>query len=550
VRRSILGAGGRRPALRCKPIRTVQRDEADPCETDVTIDPATLLRLLSLVVVGTMAVGALRSPSSRRAEAFLVVTVVAALGAVTLAVAPAYAPLTVLLAAPILGILPARLEQLSLRALLEGRRTLATGAARLASLLRPIGPIGHLGRDMSTLVAARLGGVTPALLDRLADPRQPERGAVLVTLAQHVGGDAHGIRVALAIPSRRKRALASGLGLAWIRAVARTAGPDEILLALEEVEREDPTFEEPARRAAIALEVSAALGDREGVERLLAVLRGRLPNGEATRVRSEAALADGDRIAARQAIEGRAGAVDPEVARALSDLLARAGRLGPRVSSEHRARAVRCRDEALAVVALAPLGHAWASATVLLTAALVGWHLIVVRTGEGDDLRHLLAMGGLRVPIGDARGALHVLTVPLVHAGPVHLALNVLALLGFGPWVERLLGRGRMVVVFVCATVVSSLAVAALASPSRPTVLVGASGAIFGLGGAMGAVLLTQPHLRRTRRAQEVLRGFGAMLALQFVVDRLVPMVSGTAHVAGLVAGALSGLILVRRPTG
>lgn len=513
------------------------------------MEPVTLLRILALVVVGTMAVGAFRSPSSRRLEAFLVVTVVAALGALTLAIAPTYAPLTVLLAAPILGILPARLEQFSLRSLLEGRRTLATFAARLASFLRPIGPIGHLGRDMSTLVAARLDGVTPALLDRLADPRQPERGAVLVTLAQHVGGDAHGIRVALAIPSRRKRALASGLGLAWIRAVARTAGPEEILLALEEVEREDPTFEEPARRAAIALEVSAALGDREGVELLLPVLRGRLPTGEATRLRGEAALADGDRAATRREIEARRGAVDPEVGRALVDLLARAGRLGPRVSSEHRARAVRCRDEALAVIALAPLGpHAWASATALLTATIVGWHLIVGRTGDSDDLRHLLAMGGLRVPITDPVGALHVLTVPLVHAGPVHLALNVLALLGFGPWVERLLGRARMIVVFLCATVVSSLAVAALASPAHPTVLVGASGAIFGLGGAMGAVLLTQPHLRRTRRAQEVLRGFGAMLALQFVVDRLVPMVSGTAHVAGLVAGALAGLVLVRSP--
>lgn len=513
------------------------------------MDPATLLRLLAVLVVVLMGVGALRSPPGRRLEAFLVVLSVVAVGCATFALAPALAPLAVLIAAPVLGIAPMRLEPIALRAVLEGRLGLATHASRLATILRPFGPTGRLARDVGTLIAARVHGVSPPLLARLDDARHPERAAILAVLARHVGHDARGIREVLAIPSRRKRVLAAGLGLAWIDAVACTAGPDEVVLALEEVAREDPTWDDPERRARVVLEAAAALGDRSGVELLLAVLAGRLAPRDDVRLRATAALASGDRGEAKALLDGATTALDPAVDRALRELRSRVGRLGARVPAERLAAVVGARDEALAMVALSPLGpRGFASVTGLLAATLVGYHLLVEHLGDAGDAAHLLSMGGLRVPLQGPRDVAHLFTVPLVHAGAVHLVLNVLALVSFGPWVERLLGRGRMVAVFVAATVVSGLAVAGLTT--RPTVLVGASGAIFGLGGAMGAVLLVHPRLRRTRRAQEVLRSFGAMLLLQLVVDRLVPMVSGTAHVAGLVGGALAGLVLVPRPAG
>lgn len=511
------------------------------------MDPTTLLRLLAVLVVAVMGVGALRSPPGRRVEAFLVVVSVVAVGGATFVLSPAWGPLAILVAAPVLGVAPMRLEPIALRGVLDGRLGLATNAARLASLLRPFGPTGRLARDVSTLVSARVRGATPELLARLDDPRHPERAAVLAVLARHVGSDARGIREVLAIPSRRKRALAAGLGLAWIDAVARTAGPEEVLLALDEIAREDPTWDDPERRARVVLEAAAALGDRAGVELLLGVLAGRLPRGDDLRLRTIAALADGARAEGRALLDAPAPAIDPAIDRALRALRPLVGRLGARVPAEGLATIVAARDEALAGVALSPLGpRGLASVTTLLAAVLVGYHLLVERLGDATDAVHLAAMGGLRVPLQGPRDAAHLLTVPLVHAGAVHLVLNVLALVSFGPWVERLLGRGRMLLVFLAATVVSGLAVAGLAT--RPTVLVGASGAIFGLGGAMGAVLLVHPRLRRTRRAQEVLRSFGAMLVLQLVVDRLVPVVSGTAHVAGLLGGALAGLVLVPRP--
>ncbi len=494
-----------------------------------------------------MAFSALRAPGDRRAEALGVLGMVVLLAAAAFALSPSSAPLAIVIAGPLLFIGPPRLETAALRAVLEGRPREALVLARAASALRPFGPIGRLGRDVAVLVRARADGASKELYKLLEDSRYGERSLLLRMLAMHVAGDASALREVLAIPARRRRALFAGLGFAWIRAVARTGTPGDVLLALDEVEVADPSLEEPARRALIAFEVCAAIGDRDGVEQLAKLLGGRLPRGETQRASAEAAMADGERSAAREILAAPRRALDPEVVRALSALEARLATLEPRVSREQRERARQACAEAVSSAALSPLDvRAWTSVTAAVAALMIGWHGVVARTGDGSDLGHLHEMGGLLVPIRDVLGALHLLTVPFVHAGAVHLTLNVLALLVFGPWVERLMGRVRMLLVFVLASVVSGLAVAAT---SRPTLLVGASGAIFGLAGAMAVVLVLRPELRRTRRAQEVLRGLGSMLVLQFVVDRLVPMVSGTAHVAGLLSGALAGVVLLpRRP--
>lgn len=73
------------------------------------------------------------------------------------------------------------------------------------------------------------------------------------------------------------------------------------------------------------------------------------------------------------------------------------------------------------------------------------------------------------------------------HGGPVHLVVNLLALLSFGPAVERALGRVGFLVVYVTSGVAGNLA-HALLGPDVP--VVGASGAIFGL---LGVLLVMAP---------------------------------------------------------
>ena len=115
-----------------------------------------------------------------------------------------------------------------------------------------------------------------------------------------------------------------------------------------------------------------------------------------------------------------------------------------------------------------------------------------------------------------------------------HILFNGYSLYILGTLVERLVGRGRFLSLFLLSGLGGSVAVLWL-SPSAA--VVGASGAIFGL---FGALFVIQ-------------RSFGGantqlliVLALNLVLGFVVPGVSWQAHIGGLLVGALVAWIFVR----
>ena len=133
-----------------------------------------------------------------------------------------------------------------------------------------------------------------------------------------------------------------------------------------------------------------------------------------------------------------------------------------------------------------------------------------------------------------------VATSAFTHVSPVHLVLNMLALLVFGSELERTLGRARYLTVYLVAALGGAAAIQLFAPWYQG--VVGASGAIYGLLGAFGVVLVQQ---------RQDLRGLLALLAINLAVS-FFPGVSWQGHVGGLVAGALTAAVLVyarrRRP--
>jgi len=130
-----------------------------------------------------------------------------------------------------------------------------------------------------------------------------------------------------------------------------------------------------------------------------------------------------------------------------------------------------------------------------------------------------------------------MLTTAFVHSWTSiwHILFNLYTLMIFGPMVETWLGRGRYIVLYFVSAFAGSLAVLWLANPG--TLVVGASGAIFGL---LAAVVVIQ-------------RGLGAnagqlvvLIVLNLAVGFFVPGIAWQAHVGGLVVGALLGLIYLR----
>jgi membrane associated rhomboid family serine protease len=131
-----------------------------------------------------------------------------------------------------------------------------------------------------------------------------------------------------------------------------------------------------------------------------------------------------------------------------------------------------------------------------------------------------------------------VVTAAFLHVGPLHLVLNMLALLVFGSEIERGIGRWRYAALYAISLLGGAAAIQ-LFGENR--YVAGASGAIYGLLGAITVFLLF--------RRQDV-RGILTLLAINIVISFL-PGISLLGHLGGLVAGAAAAGVIVafrRRP--
>lgn len=121
-----------------------------------------------------------------------------------------------------------------------------------------------------------------------------------------------------------------------------------------------------------------------------------------------------------------------------------------------------------------------------------------------------------------------------LHAGLFHLGMNMLLLWFLSQELEPALGRLRFAVLYVVSLLGGSLAVMVI-DPLAPTV--GASGAVFGL---MGALIVLQ--LRAKQNPWQ--SGIGGLVAINLVLTFVIPGISIGGHVGGLLAGAAAGYVL------
>ncbi len=129
-----------------------------------------------------------------------------------------------------------------------------------------------------------------------------------------------------------------------------------------------------------------------------------------------------------------------------------------------------------------------------------------------------------------------VVTGAFLHGGFAHVALNMVALYVVGRDVEWLVGHWRMLAIYAIALGGSGWAVVTF-SPGDVTV--GASGAIFGLFGALVAF-----GLRMGARGRRLIAQMLPVLALNLAFTFAVPFISKAGHVGGLVSGFVAGLLL------
>ncbi|MEH0111271.1 rhomboid family intramembrane serine protease [Tersicoccus sp. MR15.9] len=120
-----------------------------------------------------------------------------------------------------------------------------------------------------------------------------------------------------------------------------------------------------------------------------------------------------------------------------------------------------------------------------------------------------------------------------------HILFNMYALWALGQTLEPTLGRARFLAVYLLALVGGSVGILWLGDPL--TLVVGASGAIFGLFGALFVI---------QRRIGADSRGLLIVLAINAALVFFSPSIAWQAHVGGLITGALAAVPLVWAPRG
>jgi membrane associated rhomboid family serine protease len=143
--------------------------------------------------------------------------------------------------------------------------------------------------------------------------------------------------------------------------------------------------------------------------------------------------------------------------------------------------------------------------------------------------------GGLFGPAVADGDYYRIITSGFLHAGLVHIALNMYILYIAGGLLERSIGSLRFVALYFLSLIAGSFD-ALLIDPNALTV--GASGAIFGL---MAAAVV----IAYGRGREDVARQFGILVALNLFLSFSVSNISVGAHVGGLVGGAIASLFVI-----
>jgi membrane associated rhomboid family serine protease len=165
-------------------------------------------------------------------------------------------------------------------------------------------------------------------------------------------------------------------------------------------------------------------------------------------------------------------------------------------------------------------------------------------SGDGPGAQRVFELGALS-PASVLQGGQwwRIVTSAFLHDGYLHIGVNMISLWSLGRAIESIVGSGKMLVIYVVSMIASGLGVIFLSSPDVATAgTVGASGAIFGLFGALFAI-----GLKFGKPGMEMIKANVGILVLNIFIS-LLPGISWQAHLSGAVAGFLLTLVIYFPP--
>lgn len=172
---------------------------------------------------------------------------------------------------------------------------------------------------------------------------------------------------------------------------------------------------------------------------------------------------------------------------------------------------------------------------------IIAIHLVLWLTVQFSDfIIHLTVGNNFLIWNGEYW---RLITPIFLHASLTHLLFNSLSLILFGPGLERMLGKGKFILIYLLGGILANVATLMLA-PLHYSHL-GASGAIFALFGIYFYMVFFRPDLLNTANSQIIL----TILVISLVMTFFTSNVNIYAHLFGFLAGTILAPLILGKGT-
>ena len=188
----------------------------------------------------------------------------------------------------------------------------------------------------------------------------------------------------------------------------------------------------------------------------------------------------------------------------------------------------------------------WATSFLVVANAIV-WIAMVAAGANilGSPISMLYEWGANSTSAVQNGQAWRLLSSMFLHGNVFHLVINMAALVSAGLIVERIYGHRLYALIYFASGIVGSSL--SLYFASQTTVAVGASGAIFGVTGALFVAIFQ--HRKRLPKSfsKQMITSLSFFITYSIIQSLTKTGIDTAAHIGGLVAGSALAFILPER---
>lgn len=169
---------------------------------------------------------------------------------------------------------------------------------------------------------------------------------------------------------------------------------------------------------------------------------------------------------------------------------------------------------------------------------LIVFGLMYVFGNDSENIDTLIKFGANYAPLTKSGEYYRLITSAFLHIGVIHLLCNLYALYVIGPQIEQFFGRVKYILIYLFSAIMGSLFTLVLSGDN--TVSAGASGAIFGLFGA----ILYFGYTYRGYIGNAIISQIVPVILLNLFIGLTSTNIGNAAHIGGLVGGYVMSLAL------